>query len=402
MDDSKGTKIKKFWEDRAKKESFLWKDFTSKDLELVKKFMVGGGLVLDLGGGDGRLLKEIEYAYTGGVIVDYVKPVGLKVLTKVKFVQEDLKDYKTDKRYKTILLFGVANSLSDKDLEELYQKVYSWLDDDGVLIVKHQCSKGEQELLVDKYSDELKAEYVAVYRTIRRDVSLLKRAGLEVQIESPYTQEMSNWANTEYRAFIGRRGKRGKFFMAMLTRETYQQLKRDWEVVSTDQKVDREQYKQNLLRAKEVLDEAEIPFMLMYGTLLGAVREKNFLEWDRDTDIAILDKFQTRLIEVVEQGKFEPLKLLRAEHNFMSLTHKGAYIDVYSFVDVGEDKYLYCGGIQPYYNELRSVVENMSKIEFLGTTFNTVENPEKQLERWYGKDWRVPKRNCLGSVEFRR
>ncbi|GAI17296.1 unnamed protein product, partial [marine sediment metagenome] len=44
--------------------------------------------------------------------------------------------------------------------------------------------------------------------------------------------------------------------------------------------MDIEAAKQDLLEIKEILDRLKIKFWLSDGTLLGAVREKNFISYD--------------------------------------------------------------------------------------------------------------------------
>jgi len=44
-----------------------------------------------------------------------------------------------------------------------------------------------------------------------------------------------------------------------------------------------------LKQIKEVFDEHGIEFWLNYGTLLGAIREKKFIGWDSDIDLAVWD-----------------------------------------------------------------------------------------------------------------
>jgi hypothetical protein len=55
--------------------------------------------------------------------------------------------------------------------------------------------------------------------------------------------------------------------------------------------------KKNLLDLKEVMDRSGVKFGLIYGTLLGAYREKNFIKHDYDTDLFVLEEVKQDLLD---------------------------------------------------------------------------------------------------------
>jgi len=57
--------------------------------------------------------------------------------------------------------------------------------------------------------------------------------------------------------------------------------------------------KKNLLDLKKILDKNDIYFGLIYGTLLGAIREKNFIAHDEDTDIFMLEEDKTQVLNIL-------------------------------------------------------------------------------------------------------
>lgn len=146
--------------------------------------------------------------------------------------------------------------------------------------------------------------------------------------------------------------------------------------------------KENLLLLKSILDKNHLLFLLSFGTLLGAVREHDFISHDEDIDLIMMkkdmQKFLATLFELRENG----FEIVRYEsRGFLSIMRKGEYIDFYFYEDYPEDPTLSycCRDMYP-----KKLLEDTAPIEFQGAMFQAPRDYEKYLEFNYGKNWHTP------------
>lgn len=158
-----------------------------------------------------------------------------------------------------------------------------------------------------------------------------------------------------------------------------------------DQNFDTELAKRALLELKETLDRAGVEFFLVAGTLLGFVREGNFLSHDKDIDLGIFD-IPPEDLEAAFTGRpaFTLGKdFLPSARNF-TVYYEGVAIDFFRYTSDGD--HLICG-----FNDDQGGVRwrfsrfSLSQREYFGRQFNVPEPPEIYLEQAYG-DWRTPRR----------
>lgn len=153
-------------------------------------------------------------------------------------------------------------------------------------------------------------------------------------------------------------------------------------------RIDKHQAKENLFLFKEIVDKYNLKFLLAFGTLLGAVREHDFIDHDEDIDLIMMksdmDKFLSLLFEFRKYG-FEVIRYER--RGFLSLMRKGEYIDFYFYEPYPENKDLMycCQDIFP-----KKLLEDTAPITFLGRNFNAPRDYKKMMEISYGKDWMTP------------
>ncbi|NLB35388.1 MAG: LicD family protein, partial [Elusimicrobia bacterium] len=156
--------------------------------------------------------------------------------------------------------------------------------------------------------------------------------------------------------------------------------------------IDTETAKQNLIDFKKIMDKNSVFFGLIYGTLLGAVRDKGFIPHDEDTDVFVLDEDRVRLLELLEEFQEHGFEVARYGADLLSLIRNDDYVDIYFFRK----------GIFSKISGESSVPNHFFKkyteLDFYKHRYFVFEKYEKLLLYAYGKDWKVPKENSPAAV----
>ena len=150
-------------------------------------------------------------------------------------------------------------------------------------------------------------------------------------------------------------------------------------------RIDKEISFLNLRDFLSILEKAGIKTGPVFGSLLGIVRDNDFISWDEDIDLYILkeqeDKFDDLLPDLKENG-FEMIRYER--RGLYSFIRNGEYMDVYVLQDVG-------GGIRHtgasflFEEDFTDTVRH----DFKGIQINVPKDVDRHLEFLYG-DWRTP------------
>ena len=189
-------------------------------------------------------------------------------------------------------------------------------------------------------------------------------------IPKDFLKNKDQFLNYDFNHRKKRREKEGKFFMDLTVA------------------------KNNLLDIKDIFDENKLVFWLIYGTLLGAIRDHNFISFDGDTDIGIYEENRSDFIKVIpmiiDKG-FDLIRISQAE-DLVTFMRDDEYIDIGIFreeSDVNGNKYYSYQNHKEYHPSFEELVD----LKFLGRKFKISKFSYDLLSRWYGNDWKIKKRN---------
>ncbi len=148
---------------------------------------------------------------------------------------------------------------------------------------------------------------------------------------------------------------------------------------------------ENLVIANRVFKKHGVDMWLMFGTLLGAVRDGFLIPHDSDTDVGIFRKdtlaAAEAMKELVREYGFKFIRNVTLD-NTISLMRFDEYIDFHPFTEQAIWYLLLTDPGIVVFKDYQ--LNDLDTIFFLGENFYVPRHYESDLEIWYGLDWRTP------------
>lgn len=160
----------------------------------------------------------------------------------------------------------------------------------------------------------------------------------------------------------------------------------------------------NLCEIHKVLDRFEIKHWLSHGTMLGAYRDNNLIQWDDDVDLGMdfsqrgTKNFDKAMATLVKKGYYippsdpnRPVDKDNCPYYDMVAIKDGEKVEGW-FFEKKDDFYIYdfprCGNILKHPAKFYDDIQNV--FNFKGVKFDIPNDIEEWLVMMYGPDWNVP------------
>lgn len=171
-----------------------------------------------------------------------------------------------------------------------------------------------------------------------------------------------------------------------------------------------------LYQIDDALNDAGIFYWIDYGTLLGAVREHDFIKHDEDIDIGVVYDDYKRVPPAMEAKgiKMFAQSFVEGQNGVIQrYIYKGITFDVY-FYEIDKDKStMVCYSfyrVPETRREKKTVVgvekfevpySGFKKIEFKGRSFNIPKDEDSYLKVLYGDNYLTPDPNfSVDSIHY--
>ena len=179
-------------------------DFSNIDANFILKYSNKDSVILDVATGTGITVNKYYDKVKKVVALEKFEGFSKFIVDSpnIEIVNEDMFDYKTDKKFDIITLFGIMHYVSSSEAKTIYKKMFNFLKPNGKLLIKQQFGI-DDDVVINGYSEELKKDYYSEYRHIDKEVALLKSLGYKnTEVIDIYPPEANRWDNTHFYAII--------------------------------------------------------------------------------------------------------------------------------------------------------------------------------------------------------
>ena len=147
-----------------------------------------------------------------------------------------------------------------------------------------------------------------------------------------------------------------------------------------------------------ILSKYDVKPYLLWGTLLGAIREHGFIPHDNDMDLGVLQCEVEKLEKAIPELYSNKVKICKYKKNYIySFMYNGVICDIDVFRKTIFPYSLRYGIILEEFIPKR-LFKSFEEYDFCGLKTYIPSNPEALLEYTYGKDWRIPKKGGSGML----
>jgi len=162
-----------------------------------------------------------------------------------------------------------------------------------------------------------------------------------------------------------------------------------------------EHLKEMLEWADKFLRRYDIKYWLIFGTLLGAVRDGKMIPWDEDVDLGvktdgareilkhlneIYDAGYTPKVSIMPDSKVCTISMYYSRTNSLHLSFDVANEVINEYLGI-----CVCDIEQPGSYWSYADIDELGVIEFEGRMYPIPNRPEFGLKVYYGEDWQTPR-----------
>ncbi|MCL2510122.1 MAG: class I SAM-dependent methyltransferase [Methanomassiliicoccaceae archaeon] len=154
-------------------------------------------VVVDLGAGNGRFSFFFAPKVSKVIAVEYVEDFAVSVqrraeeacIENIEVLNMPAEDFCRNDHADVIMASGLLHYLDSDQYDRIAVNISRTVKRGGTLLLYESVSILEDEYFIDKFSDELNADYTSLYRTPHQLVKTFSEHGFEIEEYAPFFAE---------------------------------------------------------------------------------------------------------------------------------------------------------------------------------------------------------------------
>jgi cyclopropane fatty-acyl-phospholipid synthase-like methyltransferase len=179
-------------------------DYTDLEIDFLQPFLKPDISVLDLGSGSGLVVNKLAKFVGHITAVEKFQNFSqfIEQSDKVELINADLIGFRLYKKFDLILATGVIQCLKRQHIAEIYRNIFNMTKPGGHFVAHIHCGL-EEDVIVDRFSEELNANYYAEYRHYKWEKELMLNTGFHtVEMHDVFPDWLNKWPNTRHFHFV--------------------------------------------------------------------------------------------------------------------------------------------------------------------------------------------------------
>ena len=150
-------------------------------------------VVVDLGAAKGRYSLQFATKVKRVIAVEFIKEFSDEIITKasnlsisnIEIVNSSSDEFCREECADIVFVSGLFIYLDDEQFNKTASNIVKTLKQKGILFIRESSSILENEIVVDKYSEELGSYYCSLYRTPKKFIETFEKLGLTLNKYEP-------------------------------------------------------------------------------------------------------------------------------------------------------------------------------------------------------------------------
>lgn len=209
-------RVKDFWENQAKKQTTnvrcqtnfvtdeaLQKLTIEKETAYIEKHLPlkETDVLFDIGAGAGfwseYFSKRISKVYSVEYVKAFCDAIKSKNIFNIEVINSSCEAFTSDVKADVVFLSGIIAYLTEDIADKLIKNIASYIKPGGYVFLREPISLLDDDYSVDKFSDEIGADYQAYYRTADHIIESFENYGFSLIECSPFFEDGSPLNNRE-------------------------------------------------------------------------------------------------------------------------------------------------------------------------------------------------------------